>query len=97
MIVWRVDDVGVLRGRFLSPAGALADPTEVTVQVRTPSGSTFAYTYSDDAVTRDSLGNYSRPVTFDEAGMWAYAITGSGVVDKTEEGSVRVVPSDYGL
>ena len=64
---------------------------------RRPKVGSRSYTYSDDAVTRDSLGNYSRPVTFTEAGNWAYSIAGSGVIDKTEEGSVRVVPSDYGL
>src|SRR3954464_6898489 len=97
MTTWRKNDVATLRARFISLAGVLTDPTTVSVKIRTPSGVTTTYTYAGGSVTKDATGQYSRSLTFSEAGIWAWSVVATGVITKTEEGSVRVLGSDYGL
>ncbi len=97
MTTWRTNDVATLRARFISLAGNLTDPTTVTVKLRSPSGVITTYTYASASVTKDSTGVYSRVLTFSEAGVWAYSVVATGTITKTEEGSVRVLGSDYGL
>jgi hypothetical protein len=41
-------------------AGALADPTDLSVEVTTPQGVATTYTYSGGGLTRASLGVFKR-------------------------------------
>lgn len=69
-----------LTGTFRDSDNALADPTEVTLQVRNPAGTVASYLYSLAEVTRDSLGVYSKAVTLDSSGVWHYRFKGTGAL-----------------
>jgi len=54
-------------------AGALVDPTALTLSVRTPSGTSTTFTYPSDAeVIRDSVGVFHAEVVLSEIGVWEY-------------------------
>ncbi len=94
----RVNDQAILRANFLLTAtGVLTDPTTITCKVRTASGVVTTYTYGGGTVTKDGVGRYSRTITLTEAGLWAWSWAGTGSIIKSEEGTIRVLGSDYGL
>lgn len=94
---YRVNSATTLRAWFFDETGALADPTTVTLKVRDPDGVTDTYTYSGASITRDALGKFSKQVTLDQAGVWAYHWKGTGTVVITDENTVEVEASEYGL
>jgi len=69
-----------LKGTFRDADGNLVDPTEVTLQVRTPAGVISSYTYGAAEVTRESLGVFTKGVTLDASGVWYYRYKGTGAV-----------------
>ncbi len=95
---FRVNDAVSLYAAFrVRATGTLTDPTTVSLKLRTPSGVATTYTYAGTTVTKDSTGRFSKQVTVDEAGVWAFQWAGTGTVAKVEEGTFEVLPSDYGL
>jgi hypothetical protein len=96
--VFRVGDTVVLYADFrVNATGALTDPDTVTLKVRVPSATTTTYTYVGTTITKTSTGKYTRSISLTEAGIWAYQWAGTGAVAKVEEGTIEVVPSDYGF
>jgi len=69
-----------LTGTFRDVDNALADPTEVTLQVLDPSGTLTTYTYGAAEITRDSLGVFSKPITLNASGTWYYRFKGTGAL-----------------
>ena len=59
----------------------LADPTEVKLQTKDGNGAVLTYLYSAAAVTRDSVGRFSKAITLDgKGGDWVYRFAGTGAV-----------------
>ena len=87
---WDVGDVAVVSGEFRNSSGSLADPTTVTVQVKTPDGTVTLYTYAGGAVTKDSTGLYHKNVTITAEGKWTLGMLGTGNVASAEHSTITV-------
>lgn len=70
-----------LKGTFHDADDALADPTEVTLEVRDPAGTKTTYTLGASEVTRESQGVYTRTQLLDQSGTWYYRFKGTGGVN----------------
>ncbi|MGK3995069.1 hypothetical protein [Sorangium sp. So ce1024] len=79
--------------------GALADPTTLTIRVRTPLGSTIELVYGTaptsgpDSVTRTSAGVYVARVRITEergVGVYGYSVIATGDVEAAESGNFTV-------
>lgn len=64
-----------LTNEFRNVAGALADPTAVTITITDPSGAV-----TTPAAVNDSTGVYHVDVTANVIGVWAYTWAGTGAV-----------------
>lgn len=69
-----------------------ADPTSVTLYVKTPDGSVTTYTYPDD-VSKDSVGNYHYDFSTSQIGKHYYRYKGTGAVEFAGEVEFRVEKS----
>lgn len=78
-----------LRAEFRNKAGALEDPTNVTVTTKAPDGTVTSYT---DAL-HPSVGVYEKDVVLDQAGRWWVRIAGTGAVAAVDEHALDVNPS----
>jgi uncharacterized protein YfaS (alpha-2-macroglobulin family) len=78
---------------FRDHDGELADPTEVTLRVRTPSGEIEII--GDDDITQDSVGNYHHDIDIDESGAWFYRWEGTGALVAAGESILRVRVSQF--
>jgi len=70
---------------FKNAAGALTDPTTVTLEVKKPNGTVTTYTYAAAQIIKDSVGRYSYQLTVDAAGVWSYRWIGTGTVVAAEQ------------
>lgn len=80
---------------FVNRAGALADPPDVAVELRSPAGTVVEYKYDLGEVERDSQGVYrltTRPAT---AGTWEYRVEGADPVAGVFEGMFVVRPTVF--
>ena len=73
-----------------SAAYALADPTTVTLTVRTPSGVSTSYTYALSEVTRHGLGVFYKELALAESGTYRYKWASTGAVVAATDGAFRV-------
>lgn len=89
---WDVGDTPNLTCDFTN-AGALTDPTTITLIVVDPSGNQATYTYALAEITKDATGQYSKTVTVDESGTWQYRWVGTGTVPAADEGEFYVTRS----
>jgi hypothetical protein len=85
MATYDIGDAVRVSVTFRNEAGALANPTSVTLTVRAP----------DETVTTVSnststTGIYSGVVTPDAEGVWRYRFTGTGAVAQAQEGMFTV-------
>jgi len=72
------------------------DPTEVTLQVKAPSGDVATYTYTDEQITRDSEGHFSISLALKKAGRWLYRFTATGTYrGTTGDVLINVDPSEF--
>ena len=72
-------------------AGADTDPTGVTLRVKKPDGTTTTYTYQGSpALLKETTGRFYATVTFDQAGPWAWKLTGTGAVAEATQGRFYV-------
>ena len=85
MSTYDVGDTRTLTGTFHNAAGALADPTAVTLTVRKPDG-----TESTPTATHASTGVYTYALTFDQSGVWRYRFAGTGTVAEAGEQMLTV-------
>lgn len=95
-----VNQLAQLAVAFTS-AGALADPTTVTVVVTDPSGTATTYVVTSGQITRASTGNYTIAIPCSPAvtgvdGLWSYVWIGSGAVSDVQPGTWRVLPASIG-
>lgn len=64
---------------FRNEAGSLADPTTVTLTVRSPAGAVTTYTYGPDGeIAKDATGVYRGLIIPTAAGDWFYEWTTTG-------------------
>lgn len=61
-------------------AGVAADPTDVSLTVTTPAGTSTTYTLALTHVTKDGTGAYHKDITVATEGQWTFAWTGTGSV-----------------
>ena len=76
-----VGDVVTIYGAWTNAAGSATDPGTVYAKYRDPSGTVTTLQYNvDEALVRDSAGNYHVDIDADEDGKWLYRFysTGSG-------------------
>ncbi len=86
-----IGDAPTIRGTFRSSEnGPLADPTTITVIVRTPAG-----VESTSTATRVSTGIYTHTVSLTASGTWKIRFKGAGAVTKNEEIWLKVRASGF--
>ena len=83
-------DAVTLTATFKDSSGALADPTDVTLEVQDPNGTITTYTYSLSTITKSSTGIYTRNVSLTDNGTWEYEWQGTGAVAKVGNGRINV-------
>jgi hypothetical protein len=71
------------------------DPTEVTLKVKDPSGTTTTYLYSLAAITKEATGIYYKDITLNDTGIWYYRFEGTGTVVSADESSLIVLRSEF--
>jgi uncharacterized protein YfaS (alpha-2-macroglobulin family) len=86
-----VGDAITITATITNSSGTATDPTELTLQVKDPSGNTALYTYSLSEITKSSTGVYYKSVALDEAGYWFWEWQATGTVAKVDNGSVHVL------
>ena len=65
----------------ITVGGTATDPTDLTLELKDPSGNTTTYTYSSAEITKDSTGVYSKTLpAYDEAGRWLREWQATGTV-----------------
>ena len=70
-----------LRATFKDLNGDIADPSTITLGVKTAGGVTTNYVYNTATqVVRESLGVFYANIQFNEAGSWYYEWVGTGAV-----------------
>src|SRR5919109_5270570 len=77
-----------ITGTFVSTdLSTLADPSAITLYVRSPAGSVATYPYLQPgaSVIRDGVGRYWREITGDMDGAWFYFWRGTGGVQANEQ------------
>ncbi len=56
----------------ITAADVAADPSALSLAVRTPAGVTTTYVYGASAIVKDAVGSYHYDLLFTEAGAWVY-------------------------
>lgn len=76
----------------------LADPTTVSIDLKSPDGTVVTYTLAAAQVVRDSLGKFHFDLTPAVAGHYEYHWYTTGAVTTSQDGTFDVRPKyDYGL
>lgn len=78
-----------LTGQFRA-SGVLGDPTEVTLKVKDPLGTTTTYLWSLAEVTREAAGIFYVDVVPETPGRWFYRWIATGTLTGSVEESFRV-------
>lgn len=94
MAKYTVGGEATLTAKFYNKAGALADPTAVTVQIKPPSGATVTYTTAS-GIVKDSVGVYHYDLALTKAGSWGYRFIGTGDVVAADEATLNVPKSNF--
>lgn len=85
-----VGDAITLTAEFRDSAGALADPTDVTLEVKTPGRTVATYRYSTAGITKSSTGVYTKNISMTSGGLWKYEWQGTGTVAVVGNGTINV-------
>lgn len=80
---------------YFTVSGSYADPTDVTLKVKQPSGTISTYLYSLAEVSKDSVGNYHKDIEMTLTGQLWYRYAGSGAVVSAEESYLIINPSEF--
>ena len=78
-----------VREPFTTVDGVVADPTTVTLELRRPDGTELTYAWptgGDALLVRESAGRFYRDLTIDTSGRWCWVLTGTGVIQTSEQG-----------
>lgn len=89
-----IGDLIYLSATFTNEAGALADPTTVTAQIRRVVGG-LAAAPSDLTPVRLSLGVWTVDYSCTAEGAYYYRFAGTGAVQQAAEGVFKVRPSRF--
>ena len=81
-----------LRFTFTNAEGALADPSAVSAQVKSPLGITTTY---GPEIVHDSIGKYSLVVTGDRQGVWVVEGKGTGENVSVDEHEFKILESHF--
>jgi hypothetical protein len=90
MNLYQVGDLVRISAVFRDIAGALVDPSTVSLKVTKPSGTQNTYTFALSQVIKDSTGNYHYDASADAAGLWRYTWSSTGSGQAAENGEFRV-------
>lgn len=72
-------------------AGDAVDPTDLTMVVRKPDGTSTTYTYNGTPpLSKETVGRYYADVTLDAEGLWAYTLAWTGTAVGAESGALHV-------
>ena len=88
-----IGDTTTLSGTFANSDGEAADPSTVTLLVRTPAG--VETEYDSDDITQDGEGEYSMVYELTESGTYYYRWIGTGSLVCAGEGFLKVRPSKF--
>lgn len=76
-----------------SVGGVNTDPTTVSLELKTPAGSTTTYTYAGAQITKTATGIYTKTLgasILSTAGRWYYSWIGTGSAEGAEQGKIIV-------
>jgi hypothetical protein len=80
-----------LSAEFRNLAGDLADPTTITIKVKSEFDSSSAtHSYPSGDIVKDAVGQYHVDHLVDKPGVWNYFVQGTGAVVVTEGESFYV-------
>lgn len=91
MNTYVVGDLVQIKATFTNASGVLANPTDVTAEVKNPDSSVTALSPS-----QISLGIFAATVSITQAGQYQYRFVGTGAVQAANEGSFFVNTSAFG-
>jgi hypothetical protein len=80
-----------MEATFKNAAGALANPTTVTLRIQKPDGTIASYTNAS-GLTSDTTGIWYRDHDIDVAGTWQFRFEGTGTIKATHESAFRIRP-----
>lgn len=75
--------------------GAFVNPTAVTISVLDPNGTTTAYQYSLDEITRESTGIYYKDLSADYVGTYYVKTAATGTYQAAQEDSFKVRTTQF--
>jgi hypothetical protein len=91
MISFPLGSVVDIEGEYRNDlSGNLVDPTTVTLELTDPAGTTTSYTYASAAVTRSSVGKYTKRVAPASTGVWRYRWVSTGANAGADVGNFRI-------
>lgn len=91
-----IGDKPTLSYTFLNAAGAAADPTVVTLKLRTPAGVETSHVHGTDVnVVKDSVGVYHYELPLAESGLYTWRWIGTGALVCADEGTIPVRASRF--
>lgn len=76
---------------FYDENDALADPTDVTLQIQAPDGTITSYVYSSAELTNESTGVYTKDIDYDAAGIWLWEVETTGAIKPAVSNGYREV------
>lgn len=85
-----VGDAITLTASFYNASETLTDPTDVTLQIKSPGGTVTTYTYSLDEITKSSTGVYTKTIALSQSGLHYYEWQGTGSLAKVGNGKFNV-------
>ena len=81
-----VGDIPYIACTFTNAAGAVIDPTTITLYLEQPNGTVGTYTYASGSVAKLSTGTYTFNGTATEAGYWNCRWVGDGAAVAAQQG-----------
>jgi len=91
-VIYPGSEVRISASFRLTATGALADPTTITLKIKSPRCT--EYTYTTGQIIKDAVGQYHYdfqvPDNSESAGEWKYRWTGTGAAVGVVEGKFNV-------
>ncbi len=89
--MYYVGETVELSAAFRDRLGALADPTSITLRIKSPAGVTSAKTYAAGDITKDSTGRYHYDLLLTASGRWEFRFEAAGAVAAIGEEEFQVL------
>lgn len=83
MNTYEIDTLVQLNAAFADRSGAPADPTDVNLFVKDPTGTVTQYTFSGSQVQHNGTGNFFYNFLAGRSGTYTYKFQGTGAVQVT--------------